>query len=67
MTTIQTQPVEGETLLMPREVAAMFRVDTKTVLRWAHDGKLPSVRTLGGHHRFPAAAVHELLTFEDAA
>ena len=33
----------------PAEVAAMFRVDPKTVTRWAKAGKLTSIRTLGGH------------------
>ena len=41
-------------LLTPAEVAAMFRVDPKTVTRWAQAGKLTAVRTLGGHRRFRA-------------
>ncbi|HLF69697.1 MAG TPA: BldC family transcriptional regulator [Actinomycetota bacterium] len=41
-----------ETLLTPAEVAAMFRVDPKTVTRWAKAGKLSSIRTLGGHRRY---------------
>ena len=40
---------ETETLLTPAEVAAMFRVDPKTVTRWAKAGKLSAIRTLGGH------------------
>lgn len=39
-------------LLTPREVAAMFRVDPKTVTRWARAGKLSAIRTLGGHRRY---------------
>ncbi|MBC7746576.1 BldC family transcriptional regulator, partial [Pedobacter sp.] len=39
-------------LLTPGEVAAMFRVNPKTVTRWARSGKLTSIRTLGGHRRF---------------
>lgn len=39
-------------LLTPREVAAEFRVDPKTVTRWAKAGMIPSLRTLGGHRRF---------------
>lgn len=50
-------PHDPETLLTPGEVAALFRVTPKTVTRWAEAGKLPVVRTLGGHRRFPAAAV----------
>ena len=44
-------------LLTPGEVAHLFRVDPKTVTRWAKEGRLPSIRTLGGHRRFPAAEV----------
>lgn len=43
----------AETLLTPAEVAALFRVDPKTVTRWAKAGKLSSIRTLGGHRRDP--------------
>lgn len=50
-----------EALLTPAEVAAMFRVDAKTVTRWAKLGKLPHTKTLGGHRRYPAAAVEKLL------
>lgn len=48
-------------LLTPAEVATMFRVDPKTVTRWARSGKLTSVRTLGGHRRYRAAEVRKLL------
>ena len=50
-----------EQLLTPGEVAALFRVDPKTVTRWAQDGRLSSVRTLGGHRRFRAAEGQALL------
>ena len=49
-------------LLTPGEVAAMFRVDPKTVTRWAQAGKLSAVRTLGGHRRFHENEVRQLLT-----
>lgn len=39
-------------LLTPAEVAALFRVDPKTVTRWAKTGKLSSIRTIGGHRRY---------------
>lgn len=52
---------EVEPLLTPAEVAAMFRVDPKTVTRWAKAGKLTSVRTLGGHRRYLASEVKSLL------
>jgi excisionase family DNA binding protein len=48
-------------LLTPAEVAAAFRVDPKTVTRWAKAGKLSSVRTLGGHRRYLEAEVMEKL------
>ena len=48
-------------LLSSREVASLFRVSSRTVTSWAADGRLPSVRTPGGHHRFAVQAVRELL------
>lgn len=56
-----TAPVTlNEPLLTPAEVAAMFRVDPKTVTRWAVAGKLTTVRTLGGHRRYRAGEVFQL-------
>ena len=52
---------ESDLLLTPAEVAAMFRVDPKTVTRWAKAGKLSSIRTLGGHRRYRASEVRSLL------
>jgi len=52
---------EQETLLTPSEVAALFRVDPKTVTRWAKAGKLTSIRTLGGHRRYKESEVSALL------
>lgn len=53
--------LDAEHLLTPGEVAALFRVDPKTVTRWAQAGKLSSLRTLGGHRRFREAEVRALL------
>ena len=50
-----------ENLLTPSEVAALFRVDPKTVTRWAKAGKLTSIRTLGGHRRYKESEVKALL------
>ena len=50
-----------ENLLTPAEVAALFRVDPKTVTRWAKAGKLTSIRTLGGHRRYKESEVRTLL------
>lgn len=48
-------------LLTPGEVASLFRVDPKTITRWAQAGLLPYVKTLGGHRRFKESEVRELL------
>jgi excisionase family DNA binding protein len=52
---------ESESLLTPAEVAALFRVDPKTVTRWAQAGKLHAIRTLGGHRRYRESEVRQLL------
>jgi excisionase family DNA binding protein len=52
---------KNEHLLTPSEVAALFRVDPKTVTRWAQAGKLSSIRTLGGHRRFSSEEIRKLL------
>jgi|SRR5690606_28405360 len=50
-----------EALLTPSEVAALFRVNPKTVTRWARAGKLTAIRTLGGHRRFKASEIRRCL------
>ena len=50
-----------ERLLTPGEVARMFRVDPKTVTRWAASGRIGSIRTPGGHRRFRELEVNALL------
>jgi len=52
---------EQEQLLTPSEVAAMFRVNPKTVTRWARSGKISAIRTLGGHRRFRASEIRQFL------
>jgi excisionase family DNA binding protein len=47
--------------LRPAEVADLLSVSPKTVSRWAKEGKLPFLKTLGGHRRYPAAAIQELV------
>jgi excisionase family DNA binding protein len=50
-----------EAYLLPREVAEeLGGVTSKTIGRWAKQGKLPFLRTLGGHRRYPATAIREL-------
>jgi len=58
---MSSRSADSETLLTPSEVAALFRVDPKTVTRWAKAGKIGSIRTLGGHRRFRESEVRELL------
>ncbi|WP_312718664.1 BldC family transcriptional regulator [Mobilicoccus sp.] len=53
--------VTEDYLMTPAEVAALFRVDPKTVTRWAVAGRLQSLRTLGGHRRYRSSEVHALL------
>jgi len=55
-------PAAADALLTPSEVAALFRVDPKTVTRWAVAGRLHCIRTLGGHRRYPATQFAHLLT-----
>jgi excisionase family DNA binding protein len=52
----------NERLLTPGEVAALFRVDPKTVTRWAASGRITSIRTPGGHRRFRESEVRALLS-----
>ena len=50
-----------DALLTPAEVAALFRVNPKTVTRWARAGKITAIRTLGGHRRFRATEIRRCL------
>lgn len=58
---MDAQP-EYSALLTPAEVARLFRVDPKTVTRWAQSGKLSPLRTLGGHRRYRREEVERLLS-----
>lgn len=48
-------------LLTVSEVAGLFGVSGKTVSRWAREGRIQAVRTLGGHRRFREPEVQRLL------
>jgi excisionase family DNA binding protein len=63
MTTEIPRPADadGDQMLTPREVAALFRVDPKTVTRWAAAGRISRVRTPGGHSRFRESEIRALL------
>ena len=58
---VMNRLTDAEVLLTPAEVAALFRVDPKTVTRWAKAGKLTSIKTLGGHRRYKESEVKALL------
>ena len=58
---VRTQIKPENRLLTPAEVAAMLRVDPKTVTRWARGGKLSSIRTPGGHRRYSETEVRGFL------
>jgi excisionase family DNA binding protein len=52
--------VEAPSYLRTAEVADILHVSPKTVSRWAKEGKLPFLKTLGGHRRYPEAKIREL-------
>ncbi len=47
-------------IMTPREAAALFKVNPKTLTRWADEGKVPCFKTLGGHRRFYRADIEAL-------
>lgn len=55
----------SDRLLTPGEVAALFRVDPKTVTRWAASGRISSIRTPGGHRRYREVEIRALLGLDD--
>ena len=59
--TVTTHAGGAERLLTPGEVASLFRVDPKTVTRWASAGRIGSIRTPGGHRRFRESEVRSML------
>jgi excisionase family DNA binding protein len=54
-------PEELDPLMTPGEVAKLFRVDPRTVTRWAKAGKLSCFRTVGGMRRYSRREVMELI------
>jgi excisionase family DNA binding protein len=54
-------PMLSGRLLRTREVAQLFQVSERTVAEWARRGRIPSVRTPGGHRLYPADQVRRLL------
>lgn len=54
--------VDGEgRFLRTREVAILFQVSERAVTDWARKGRIRSVRTPGGHRRYPSSHVRLLL------
>jgi excisionase family DNA binding protein len=56
----QPRPTEPKHLTAS-QAAALLQVSPKTVSRWAKEGKLPYVRTLGGHRRYPDSEIRALV------
>lgn len=52
-------------LLTPGEVAVLFRVNPKTVTRWARAGKISAIRTMGGHRRFHASEIERFIESDE--
>jgi excisionase family DNA binding protein len=61
------QSEDIEVLLRTTEVARRLQVSARTVLAWAQAGKLPSILTPGGHRRYPAHGVEQVLATMTAA
>jgi excisionase family DNA binding protein len=62
---VATQPNANAATTSPSylhtaEVADILHVSPKTVSRWAKEGRLPFLKTLGGHRRYPAAEIRQL-------
>lgn len=54
----EKEPARG--YLTPAEVGRIVGVAPTTVTRWAREGKLPCLVTLGGHRRFDPDVVEVL-------
>jgi excisionase family DNA binding protein len=53
-------PAPQKAYLRAAEAAALLRVSPKTISRWAREGKLGHVVTLGGHRRFRRSDIEAL-------
>ncbi|HEX3328178.1 MAG: helix-turn-helix domain-containing protein [Actinomycetota bacterium] len=60
LTSFRPETASSSAYIRTGEAAKILGKSPKTVSRWARQGKLPHLVTLGGHRRFPAAAVLEL-------
>ena len=50
----------GTEYLKAAEAAELLRVSPKTVSRWAKEGRIRHITTLGGHRRFPRDEVERI-------
>jgi excisionase family DNA binding protein len=62
----QVPPAIKGDLLRTSDVARLFQVSERTVSDWARRGRIPSVRTPGGHRRYPADEIHRLMAAAEA-
>ena len=53
-------------LLRTRDVARAFQVSERTIAEWARRGRIPSVRTPGGHRLYPAERIRAILRASEA-
>ena len=58
---VDTSRVPEDSYLTPADVAQLLRVTPRTVSRWADEGRIAHIVTLGGHRRFLQADVLRLL------
>ncbi len=56
---------KADPLLTPGEVAKIFRVNPKTITRWAAAGKIKSLTLPSGHRRFSRSAIMAMLNFPE--
>ena len=54
-------------MLRTRDVAQAFQVSERTIAEWARRGRIPSVRTPGGHRLYPAERIRKILEATEAA
>ncbi len=55
----------GGGLLRTGAVATWFQVSGRTICDWARRGRIPSVRTPGGHRRYPAEEIGRIMREAD--
>ena len=53
-------------LITGKQVAEMFGVHPDTIRDWANDGKLNSVKTLGGHRRYKLSEIQKIVEERNA-